>query len=280
MDRGEGGVRCPLARSRPQRHPRQPAGTRGRSRGGRRGRGRRDLVPWRHGRLRRRSRRLHGADPRARLASAWSATTTWRCWGRSTSRPSPRRRPPRSSGRGRTSARRRSSSSARSSRSASRAGVGLFHASPRDPIWEYVLSTDQADAGLDAQEERVGLIGHSHVSLFFVRATRRGAMPRARRAGERRDGDRARRGRMAAQPRQRRPAPRRRPARSLAGARHRALAGALPPPRVRRRGGRGGDPRGGPPRCARRAPGGRPLTGKCRGNIALRPLSRLESWPA
>lgn len=53
---------------------------------------------------------------------------------------------------------------------ASRDGVGLFHASPRDPIWEYVLSTDQADAGLDAQEERVGLIGHSHISLFFVRA--------------------------------------------------------------------------------------------------------------
>ena len=53
---------------------------------------------------------------------------------------------------------------------ASRAGVALAHASPRDPIWEYVLSTDQAEAGLDAQEERVGLIGHSHISLFFVRA--------------------------------------------------------------------------------------------------------------
>ena len=53
---------------------------------------------------------------------------------------------------------------------ASHHGVGLFHASPRDPVWEYVLSTDQADAGLDAQEERVGLIGHSHISLFFVRA--------------------------------------------------------------------------------------------------------------
>ena len=53
---------------------------------------------------------------------------------------------------------------------ASRAGVGLFHASPRDPIWEYVLSSDQAEAGLDAQEERVGLIGHSHVALFFMRA--------------------------------------------------------------------------------------------------------------
>ena len=50
-----------------------------------------------------------------------------------------------------------------------REGVGLFHASPRDPVWEYVLSAEQADACLDAQPQRVGLIGHSHVSLFFVR---------------------------------------------------------------------------------------------------------------
>src|SRR6185369_6568163 len=59
---------------------------------------------------------------------------------------------------------------------ASQQGVGLFHASPRDPIWEYVISTDQAEAGFDAQEERVGLIGHSHVALFFCRApgSRRG----------------------------------------------------------------------------------------------------------
>jgi diadenosine tetraphosphatase ApaH/serine/threonine PP2A family protein phosphatase len=48
-------------------------------------------------------------------------------------------------------------------------GIGLFHASPRDPVWEYVLSTEQADACLDATEERIALIGHSHVSLFFVR---------------------------------------------------------------------------------------------------------------
>jgi diadenosine tetraphosphatase ApaH/serine/threonine PP2A family protein phosphatase len=47
--------------------------------------------------------------------------------------------------------------------------VGLFHASPRDPVWEYVLSTDQAEAGFEALEERVGLIGHSHIALFFVR---------------------------------------------------------------------------------------------------------------
>ena len=48
-------------------------------------------------------------------------------------------------------------------------GFGLFHASPRDPIWEYVLSIDQAEAGLDAQTERICLIGHSHVALFFSR---------------------------------------------------------------------------------------------------------------
>jgi diadenosine tetraphosphatase ApaH/serine/threonine PP2A family protein phosphatase len=51
-----------------------------------------------------------------------------------------------------------------------REGVGLFHASPSDPIWEYVLSIEQAEAGLNAQAQRVGLIGHSHVSLFFTRA--------------------------------------------------------------------------------------------------------------
>jgi diadenosine tetraphosphatase ApaH/serine/threonine PP2A family protein phosphatase len=48
-------------------------------------------------------------------------------------------------------------------------GFGLFHASPRDPIWEYVLSIDQAEAGLDVQEDRICLIGHSHISLFFTR---------------------------------------------------------------------------------------------------------------
>jgi diadenosine tetraphosphatase ApaH/serine/threonine PP2A family protein phosphatase len=53
---------------------------------------------------------------------------------------------------------------------ASQAGVGLFHASPRDPVWEYVLSADQAEAGFEVQEERVGLIGHSHIALYFGRA--------------------------------------------------------------------------------------------------------------
>jgi predicted phosphodiesterase len=48
--------------------------------------------------------------------------------------------------------------------------VGLYHASPRDPVWEYVLSALQADLCLDAQAQRVCLIGHSHVALSFSRS--------------------------------------------------------------------------------------------------------------
>jgi diadenosine tetraphosphatase ApaH/serine/threonine PP2A family protein phosphatase len=47
--------------------------------------------------------------------------------------------------------------------------IGLFHASPRDPVWEYVLSTLQADACIDAMDPRAAAIGHSHVALFFTR---------------------------------------------------------------------------------------------------------------
>lgn len=47
--------------------------------------------------------------------------------------------------------------------------VGLYHASPRDPVWEYVLSPLQAELCLDAQPQRVSLIGHSHVALSFSR---------------------------------------------------------------------------------------------------------------
>jgi predicted phosphodiesterase len=47
---------------------------------------------------------------------------------------------------------------------------GLFHGSPRDPVWEYVLSSWQADECMDLMEARVGAIGHSHVALWFHRA--------------------------------------------------------------------------------------------------------------
>jgi diadenosine tetraphosphatase ApaH/serine/threonine PP2A family protein phosphatase len=49
-----------------------------------------------------------------------------------------------------------------------REGISLFHASPRDPVWEYVLSAEQAAACFELQPTRIAMIGHSHVSLFFV----------------------------------------------------------------------------------------------------------------
>jgi predicted phosphodiesterase len=48
-------------------------------------------------------------------------------------------------------------------------GIGLFHGSPRDPVWEYVLSALLAEMCLDSATERIVLIGHSHVALSFVR---------------------------------------------------------------------------------------------------------------
>jgi predicted phosphodiesterase len=45
----------------------------------------------------------------------------------------------------------------------------LYHASPRDPIWEYVLSAWQAEECMDAMNGRVAVVGHSHVALWFSR---------------------------------------------------------------------------------------------------------------
>jgi len=47
--------------------------------------------------------------------------------------------------------------------------VGLYHASPRDPIWEYVLSPLQAELCIDRLEHRVACIGHSHTALAYCR---------------------------------------------------------------------------------------------------------------
>ena len=107
-------------------------------------------------------------------------------------------------------------------RRATHEGVGLYHASPRDPVWEYVLSTLLAELCLDAAPERVCLVGHSHVALSFVRPEGEAATGDTRRGGRR---ARPRDRRVARQPRQRRAAARRRPARGLAAARHRRLAG-------------------------------------------------------
>ncbi len=67
--------------------------------------------------------------------------------------------------------------------SGSAAGVGLYHASPRDPVWEYVLSGLTAELCFDATDFRVSLIGHSHVALSFDRQEGTAATGTTRRAG-------------------------------------------------------------------------------------------------
>ena len=42
--------------------------------------------------------------------------------------------------------------------------VALFHASPRDPIWEYVIGGEQARAAFDAHPARIIMVGHTHLA--------------------------------------------------------------------------------------------------------------------
>ena len=44
----------------------------------------------------------------------------------------------------------------------------LVHGSPRDPIWEYVISAALARAGLSAISTEHGLHGHTHVPIAFT----------------------------------------------------------------------------------------------------------------
>ena len=48
---------------------------------------------------------------------------------------------------------------------ATRDGVELFHASARDPVWEYVLSDEAAAVTLELAGAPLVLVGHSHVAL-------------------------------------------------------------------------------------------------------------------
>ena len=47
-------------------------------------------------------------------------------------------------------------------------GIGLYHASPRDPVWEYVLSPDAALGAFTAVGWPLLLVGHSHVALSLA----------------------------------------------------------------------------------------------------------------
>ena len=45
--------------------------------------------------------------------------------------------------------------------------VALYHASPRDHVWVYVLWPEQAGECIQRQAKRIALIGHSHIALCF-----------------------------------------------------------------------------------------------------------------
>jgi predicted phosphodiesterase len=47
-------------------------------------------------------------------------------------------------------------------------GAELYHASPRDPVWEYVLGDEAARAAFALSAAPLVLVGHSHVALAFV----------------------------------------------------------------------------------------------------------------
>ena len=53
---------------------------------------------------------------------------------------------------------------------AEREGVQLFHGSPRDPVWDYVLTFEAVDATFELTEEPLVLVGHSHVPLALASA--------------------------------------------------------------------------------------------------------------
>jgi predicted phosphodiesterase len=44
-------------------------------------------------------------------------------------------------------------------------GVDLYHASARDPVWEYILTEEAAAATFELAEAQVVLVGHSHIAL-------------------------------------------------------------------------------------------------------------------
>jgi diadenosine tetraphosphatase ApaH/serine/threonine PP2A family protein phosphatase len=47
-------------------------------------------------------------------------------------------------------------------------GVGLYHGSPRDPVWEYVLTWEAARDAIADSGTEITIVGHSHVPLAIV----------------------------------------------------------------------------------------------------------------
>jgi diadenosine tetraphosphatase ApaH/serine/threonine PP2A family protein phosphatase len=49
-----------------------------------------------------------------------------------------------------------------------RSDVSMYHASARDPVWEYVLSDEAAAATLERASHPLVLVGHSHAALHVT----------------------------------------------------------------------------------------------------------------
>ena len=47
-------------------------------------------------------------------------------------------------------------------------GAELYHASPRDPIWEYVITEETARDALESTVAPVVVVGHSHIALAIT----------------------------------------------------------------------------------------------------------------
>lgn len=53
--------------------------------------------------------------------------------------------------------------------------VPLYHGSPRDPVWEYVVSVEQAREALEHRRVPLTLVGHTHIPYAWT-LTADGAM--------------------------------------------------------------------------------------------------------
>ena len=174
-------VRWPLACRRHHRHPLQPARPRGRPRGDRRA-----PASRRSGASATSSATAPSPTPAptwsaSAATSAWSATTTSRCSASSTSPPSRRPRRRRSSWT-RENVAEETLEFLRELEPAGRARGArpLPRLPPRPDLGVRALARAGRRRASTSSRERIGLIGHSHVSLFFTRPERRpGARRRA-----------------------------------------------------------------------------------------------------
>ena len=164
------------------------------------------------------------ASWRSGRRSAWPETTISECAGTSTSRTSRRTRRRLRCGREACSASARAAFLVALVPLAEADGVQLFHASPRDPVWEYVLTDQAAAAALELTTAALVLVGHSHVPIAVTNDG--GELAGGLAPGG--YGGRAGRRPLAPQPRLRRPAARRRPARGVAPPRPRGAPRPVP----------------------------------------------------